>query len=127
MQKHILLIDDDEDEYDMFLMVLGQVQGVTCSYASSAINGMRILATDKPDLVFLDVNMPLVDGLKCLTGIRNTAGLEDLPVVIYTTSGDASLKENALRLGASDFVQKPQSISDLEVTLRKICDRVLGI
>ena len=118
MQPHILLIDDDEDEFEIFTTALREIPGPRCSYAASASKAMSMISAEKPDLIFLDVNMPGIDGLKCLAGIRNTEGCEEIPVVIYSTADNDALKEAAFNLGANDCVRKPGRISSLEIIIR---------
>lgn len=125
MQKHILLIDDDEDEFEIFSTALREIPGPRFSYASSAAEAMKMMEADCPDLIFLDINMPGIDGLKCLAGIRNTNGYENIPVIIYSTADNDALKEAALNLGATECVRKPGRISSLEVIIRNALELVV--
>jgi PleD family two-component response regulator len=127
MLAHILLIDDDEDEYEIFTTALREIAGQRCSYAPSATEAMSMIKDDRPDLIFLDINMPGIDGLKCLAGIRNTKECSDIPVVIYSTSENESMREAAFNLGASDCVKKPGRISQLEIIIRNAMAKFLSL
>src|SRR5262245_58002097 len=87
--KNVFIIDDDEDDISLFKEAVGKIDsGVTCY---SAINAQQALVTlnngmDKPDIIFLDLNMPGVSGKECLREIRKTDKLKAVPVAIYTTS-----------------------------------------
>jgi len=126
MQTHILLIDDDEDEYDIFMTALGNIPGPRCSYAPSAEHGLKLIKADPPHVIFLDVNMPGIDGLKCLASIKNTKAFQNIPVFIYSTADNQSLREAALNLGAEDCLKKPGRISGLEVIIRNALARVVA-
>lgn len=125
--KHILLIDDDEDEFEIFSTALREIPGPRFSYASSANMAMAMMKKDLPDLIFLDINMPGIDGLKCLAGIRNTEGYEKIPVVIYSTADNDALKEAAFNLGANDCVKKPGRISSLEMIIRNALSKFVTV
>lgn len=83
-----------------------------------AVNGkvlMQKLADLKnaPDIIFLDMNMPVKNGIECLCEIRNSERLKDVPVVILSTSIASNLLDSACKNGASLYVQKPTSFSNL--------------
>ncbi len=107
-KQYILLIDDDPDEFEFFLNAMEKLPGMfECAYAVSAKEGLSQLRKTKPDYIFLDMNMPAVNGLECTQQIRKTDGISDIPVFIYTTGYDAALHQQALKLGASGCVRKP--------------------
>lgn len=76
-----------------------------------------------PDLILLDLNMPRMSGLECLTAIKQDAALSDIPVVVLTTSKAESDKAASLDLGAADFFSKPMDIQELKTTIRILADR----
>lgn len=119
MVKHLLLIDDDEDESDFFALVLKELPPVKYSYADSARKGLEVLKAEGPDLVLLDMNMPAVNGIECLKEIRKS-GLKDTPVYIYSNSNDDSLQRAALASGANGCFKKPQSMPALKDLLEKL-------
>lgn len=63
-----------------------------------------------PDLIFMDINMPAMDGKACLREIKKDIRFKDLPIVVYTTSRDPKDKLQCLQLGATDYVEKPHSV-----------------
>uniref|UniRef100_UPI003F6E57C1 response regulator n=1 Tax=Dyadobacter sp. TaxID=1914288 RepID=UPI003F6E57C1 len=94
------------------------------SQLSVASNGVEL--TDKihsnepkPDLIFLDMNMPVKNGLECLAEIRATPGFEDIPIIILSTSVAQYLWESAYNGGANLYIQKPTSFAGLVNVLRK--------
>jgi len=73
-----------------------------------------------PDIIFLDINMPLMDGKACLKEIKNRAHLRHIPVVIYTTSHNPLDREHCIQLGALEYVEKPTSMQGALSTLTSL-------
>ena len=121
IQRVVLLVDDDEDEHEIFLSALNSlgdeymfVSAVSCDHA------LNILSSVVPDVIFLDVNMPRVNGLKCLEEIRKIKKLAKVPVYIYSTGINSREGQKAIMLGAEDYIIKPNSINALSSILREI-------
>ncbi|MBO9616663.1 MAG: response regulator [Dyadobacter sp.] len=118
----ILLADDDHDDTFLFQEALAQIPLETdLSIAENGVELLQILkdANDKPDIIFLDMNMPVKNGLECLEAIRSTARYEQVPIVILSTSVSQHLWESAYRNGASLYIQKPNSFNSLIEILKK--------
>ena len=114
----IMMVDDEPTTLDVVQKLLedaGYSQFVTTSDSSSA---MELLQQSRPDLVLLDLNMPSVDGFDILASIRMDRSLARIPVVILTSSHDASTRLDALQLGATDFLAKPVDASELVLRVR---------
>lgn len=123
MQHTVLLIDDDIDDCEFFEIALAQT---TEDYIFFPVN-TSLSAIDqltkgeiKPDVIFLDLNIPLCSGKECLDIIRRTPGLEAIRVVIFTTSSYYKDIEETRELGASHFLSKTPDIDSLSVLLKKI-------
>ena len=120
---HILLADDDEDDTFLFREALEQIPVPT--KLKVAENGMELMHSLKtyqaaPDIIFLDMNMPVKNGLECLKEIRNSDHYKEVPVIILSTSIASHLLESAHRGGANLYIQKPTNFSDL-VSILKNC------
>jgi CheY-like chemotaxis protein len=121
--KKCLLIDDDEDDKEIFCIALKQVDpSIDCVTASDGREALSILnnASYTPDYIFLDLNMPRMDGKECLTEIRKRDRLARVPVIIFTTSSAERDKEETKRLGANSFITKPPLVSTLADTLAQL-------
>lgn len=106
MTGRILVIDDDSAIRDTMRMIL-EYEGYECLTAGSGAEGLTAAERESPDLVFLDIKMPGMDGLETLSRLR---GMNDaLPVVIVSAHGTASTALEAGRLGAFRFIEKPLS------------------
>jgi len=102
----ILVIDDEPAIRDTMRMTL-EYEGYECLTASSGTEGLTTIERESPDLVFLDIKMPGLDGLETLGRIRATS--DTLPVVIVSAHGTANTALEAGRLGAFRFIEKPLS------------------
>src|SRR5688572_23050632 len=103
----VLLVEDDKDDQDTFVLALNDMKNVTLFDIVN--NGKEALKKLKnsvklPDVVFMDVQMPLMTGMECMVEMEKDPGLRDVPVVILTTSLEQ--KERALKLGARAFINK---------------------
>jgi CheY-like chemotaxis protein len=117
----ILLVDDDTDDIDIFNDALKQIDNsITLITAHNGHDALQLLSSDileKPDHIFLDINMPLMNGLDCLDKIRNQEKLA-IPVTIYSTSKNYQEYNRSIQLGA-EFLQKPHDYSHLIVALKQ--------
>jgi two-component system nitrogen regulation response regulator NtrX len=119
MSARILLIDDDAGIRESMRMPL-EYEGYEYSSAASAEEGLAAIQRESPDIVFMDIKMPGMDGLEALTKIK--ALDESLPVVMISAHGSASVGAEATRRGAIDFVEKPFGAERLLVTIRNVLD-----
>lgn len=118
-----LLVDDDEDDREIFCLALTQVDpSINCRIATDGLEALSILKEKLflPDYIFLDLNMPRMDGKECLREIRKQKHLADIPVIIFSTSSADREKEETRRLGASSFIVKPPLVSILAENLHNI-------
>lgn len=117
-----LLIDDDQDDQEIFTLALEEsglnTQCTTCNNASEALQRLTKDTTFLPDYIFLDLNMPRINGIQLLTEIKKISHLEHIPVVIYSTSSHPKDKEATLKLGAATFITKPSDIKELSQLLK---------
>lgn len=118
----IVLADDDHDDTFLFREALEQIPLETdLSIAENGAELLQILtdADNKPDIIFLDMNMPVKNGLECLKEIRGTTRFERVPIVVLSTSVSQYLWESAYRNGANLYIQKPNSFNSLIDVLKK--------
>lgn len=108
------LIDDDADDQEIFLRVLESVApAVECHTASNgqeAIDKLRNRQV-KPDVIFLDLNMPLMNGKQFLQACQGMGSCKEIPVIILSTSSDQQTIRETRELGASDYITKPNRYS----------------
>lgn len=115
----ILIVDDDRDDIDLFCLAMEKIDpGAECRAAKDceeALKTLRLEYEDKdlPDCIFLDLNMPCMDGKTCLKELKKDAKLKEIPVIIYTTSSHERDKEETAKLGAAYFLTKAYSFSQM--------------
>jgi len=116
-----LLIDDDADDQYFFKLALNALEvNVELSRASSGVEAFdQLTAFYIPDCIFLDLNMPKMNGREFLKKIKNIDIFKDVPVLIYSTSADAKDKTDMILLGATQFITKTNSIGELTSILKK--------
>ena len=119
---HILFSDDDTDDALLFTQATDLLTSpVLLSFAEDGEQLMRYLSKGLlPDMIFLDLNMPVKNGLECLAEIRNEKKLDWLPVIVYTTSDNPKDIETCHGLKANLYVVKPTSFEAIIRTLKKI-------
>ena len=120
MKSRILVIDDESAIRDSMRMIL-EYEGYEFLGASSGQEGLALVERESPDLVFLDITMPGLDGLEVLPRIR--AIDEALPVVMISGHATVSTAVEATKLGAFDFIEKPLASERVLVTIRNAIDR----
>lgn len=121
--KRCYFIDDDEDDHDFFCTATQAIDpAIECLFAKSGIEAVDNLTQTSltPDYIFIDMNMPRMDGKQCLTEIRKINRLNAVPVYIYSTSGTPGLIDEILQMGAKEFLIKPTNMHALEQLLRRI-------
>jgi len=115
-QRQCFLIDNDEDDREIFGLALREIdQNINCIAALNGIHALELLAKDPalaPAVVFIDMNMPMMNGTQCLQAIRKMDRFQQTPVYMLSTSSDPFIMEEARRLGANDFLVKPSSFTD---------------
>ena len=120
MAARILLIDDDAGIRDSMRMPL-EYEGYEYLSAASAEEGITLVQRESPDIVFLDVKMPGMDGMEALNRIK--AINDAVPVVMISAHGTTSTAFEASKRGAVDFIEKPFGAERLLVTIRNQLDR----
>lgn len=121
---HILLADDDEDDRIFFKEALQDIRVKTkVTLVNDGLQLMNYLnqpGNHLPNVVFLDLNMPVKNGMDCLIEIRKNNKLKDLAIAIYSTSSSEEYIEEAFVRGANIYIRKPDDFSVLKVILEQV-------
>jgi two-component system, NtrC family, nitrogen regulation response regulator NtrX len=120
MKPRILVIDDEAAIRDSLRMIL-EYEGYECVLAPTAPDGIATIERDPPDLVFLDIKMPNMDGLEALERIKTSN--ETLPVVMISGHATVSTAVEATKKGAFDFIEKPLATDRVLLTVRNAIDQ----
>ncbi|HUR30311.1 MAG TPA: response regulator, partial [Saprospiraceae bacterium] len=126
-QPTVLLIDDDTDDQEIFSHAMDKANhNAHCVFADDGIQAIERLQQDinfLPDYIFIDMNMPRMNGQQCLAAIKQIDRLKNTPVYMYSTSADPESIEKNKKLGAADFIVKPANINDLVAMLKSIIQK----
>ena len=120
--KKILLIDDDSEFLDLLNRFL-KPEGYQTSLASSGKVGLWLAINVLPDLIFLDIKMPNMDGFEVCRRLRENQNLTHIPVIFLSAHGKEENKIKAFSLGGTEFLQKPVSKEAFLNTVRAHLDK----
>lgn len=126
MAIEFLLVDDDTDDSDLIFEVLNEINSyVKYTYAMEGPEALALLDNGyMPNIVFLDINMPGMNGWQCLSKLKANDRFKDIPVVMYSTSSYQHEIEKAFELGALAFFTKPNHYSLLKKNMKIILDAI---
>jgi CheY-like chemotaxis protein len=123
----ILYADDDIDDCELIVEAFERIDpGIECTMVSDGKQALNVLNEEDalPDYIFLDVNMPVMDGKHCLMEIKKDDRLKDIPVVIYSTSQNENEISELYAMGAQEYLKKPNSFKDLCYSLKEVIERL---
>ena len=122
MKKKILIIDDDKHIRLSMVSHLKKSLNVECIEAENGKEGLAKILVEKPDLVLLDVNMPVMDGFEVLNKIRSSTieSLKKIPIIMLTGTSEKSVVMKILKMGVSGYLKKPVNSRKAIEQIRKI-------
>jgi CheY-like chemotaxis protein len=119
-----LIIDDDEDDIHLLLHAIkGVDQSIVCYTAQGAKEALEVLSNnqaERPDLIFLDINMPLMNGWQLLDLIKKDPAYRDIPLIMHSTSSIPDEINRSFEMGALCFFTKPSDFNELKSALKII-------
>jgi RNA polymerase sigma factor (sigma-70 family) len=114
----VLVVDDSAMDQSLAGALIQKMTGWQATYASNGVEALKILATQQPDMVLMDLMMPEMDGLELLQQVRRQYPL--LPVILVTPHGSEAIANQALPQGAASYVLKKNLVRDLPETLEQV-------
>ncbi|QEC52904.1 response regulator receiver domain-containing protein [Anseongella ginsenosidimutans] len=112
-----LIVDDDTEDQELFIDAVKEVDPtIECVSVYNGEEALDFLKKDPsvlPDYIFMDLNMPVLNGIQCLAEIKKTQTLHHIPVCIYTTSNWSKNEEETRKLGANHFFTKPVRFNEI--------------
>lgn len=116
-----LVVEDSPTMRQMIAFSLKRLQNARIIEAVDGLDALRKLSgPEKIDLILTDINMPVMDGLKLVSMVRQNASLRDIPIIIITTEGAEEDRERGLALGANAYIAKPIQSSHLIRTVSEL-------
>jgi CheY-like chemotaxis protein len=122
--KIYFVVDDDiEDQQFLIEALMGNDPSCQCF---TALNGQEAISnlldeiTPIPDVIFLDLNMPVLNGKKCLAIVKQTPAYQHIPVIIYSTTSSKQEIQEIVKQGAAHFLMKTHNFNELREELTSI-------
>jgi CheY-like chemotaxis protein len=118
----ILYVDDDLDDQDIFCEAIKSINPkIVCHVANDGIQALQLLEelVILPEIIFLDLNMPLFNGKEFLIELRRSKKFKDINVIMYSTSTNPKDAADCKKLGAIDFIVKPTTFKQVYDNLQK--------
>jgi CheY-like chemotaxis protein len=119
----IMYIDDDAEDREFFCEATKHIDNyLMCHMAKDGAEGLRDLREMMvmPDFIFVDVNMPIMNGRQFLVEIKKLPRLRSIPVIMYTTTSHSDEIREYLRLGAYKVLVKPNSLTKIEALVKSV-------
>ena len=118
-----MFADDDVDDCEYFKDALDEISyNVDLTVVNDGVQLMKTLLAPKdfrPDILFLDLNMPKKSGIECLEEIKSKKELDGIPIIIFSTSSDRAVIDKMYENGAHYYIQKPNQFSSLKKVIEK--------
>ncbi len=119
-----LVVEDSPTMRQLIAFALRRFKGARVIEAADGVDALKKLQTEKIQMILTDINMPIMDGLKLVTLIRQNPSLKGMPIVIITTEGAAEDRERGMALGANAYISKPIQTAHLIKTITELMDQL---
>jgi CheY-like chemotaxis protein len=114
-----ILIAEDLDENRIALKLMLKLAGFEPLEASDGEQALEMVRKEKPDLVLMDISLPLLDGLQATRKLRADTGLEQLPIIIVSAYDNPETRDEARASGGTDYISKPIEFDQLKEMIVK--------
>ena len=115
-----LIVEDSHMMRQLLSFAVSRIDGMTVVEADDGMAGLKKLSQDTFDIVIIDINMPIMDGLKLIKHIRNDKVYNKMPILVVTTEGASEDRERALQLGVNTYITKPVQATAVLVEVQKL-------
>ena len=122
MKQNILIVDDESSIRESLSGIL-QDEGYEISVATDGLNALKVVEDEAPELIFLDIVMPGMDGITALQKIKEKH--PDIYIIIISAYGNIETAVKAIKYGAFDFIEKPLSLEKVVLTVKHAFDFIL--
>jgi len=120
MPKKILIVEDEANIRELLRLYLER-EGYTVLEAKNGVEGIKKWKSDKPDMLLLDVMMPVMDGWEVCREIRAES---DVPIIMLTAKGETADRVSGLEMGADDYIVKPLEMPEVIARVRAVFRRI---
>jgi two-component system chemotaxis response regulator CheY len=116
----ILVVEDSPTMRQLIVFALKRIKDVNVTEASDGVDGLKKLSNKQFDLMIADINMPIMDGLKLVSLVRQDPKYNNMPIIIVTTEGADEDRKRGLTLGANAYLTKPVQTTQLLATVKEL-------
>lgn len=118
----ILIIEDNERNRRLFKLIIDSI-GHEILTAENGEDGINIAKREKPDLILMDIHLPVMDGLTAFSILQSNGGTKDIPIIAVTSHAMKGDRERFLEQGFADYIAKPIDVDDFIKTLDTVSKR----
>lgn len=125
LYKNILLIDDDSDDTDVFIeAIISLDKNISCLAETNPIKALEFLKSTEilPDLIFLDYNIPVLNGSEFIEKMRAVEELQPIPVIVYSSYSENAAEQLSIIHDTERYITKPNSFKELTAVLKSILE-----
>ena len=115
-----LVVDDSPTMRQLICFSLKRIPGSKIVEANDGVDALKKLSAQEFSMVLTDINMPIMDGLKLVSMMRNDPKYKDMPIIVITTEGAENDRKAGMALGANAYVSKPVKTGDLLNTVNRL-------
>jgi two-component system, cell cycle response regulator DivK len=115
----ILLVEDTEDNRFMMRRLL-EMSGYQVVEATNGEEAVRLAQSERPDVILMDLSLPVIDGLAATRAIRKLDGFGKVPIVAVSAHDTSDFQSDALEAGCNSYITKPIDFSQLEVLIARL-------
>lgn len=115
----VLLVEDTEDNRFMMRRLL-EMAGYGVVEATNGEEAVRLAQSERPDLILMDLSLPVIDGLAATRAIRKSAGLAKTPIIAVSAHDTSDFQSEALAAGCDSYITKPIDFSQLEQLIARL-------
>src|SRR5438067_7420028 len=120
MAMRALVVDDSQAMRRAIVYALSKIPGMVCDEAIDGAEALKKFNAAKPDVVITDINMPLMDGLKLISHLRQDEANSKIPIVVISTESATEDRQRAMQLGATAYLIKPVQARSVLETVKEL-------
>ena len=118
--KRVLVVEDSPAMRQLIRFALNKVEGLEVLEANDGVDGLSKLTGKKFDLLVVDINMPIMDGLKLIDMVRKNEEHKNVPILIITTESAEEDRQRAMALGVNEYLTKPVQSGQIVDSAKKL-------
>ncbi|MFP4379308.1 MAG: PleD family two-component system response regulator [Candidatus Sumerlaeia bacterium] len=118
-KKPVIMVADDEEDIKSVLEMFLEAAGYDVVSAYDGLDAIEKIRESKPDLVLMDIMMPLIDGIEVVRQMKADDAIKDIPVIMLTAAAKSDMVDKAIQAGAVDYIQKPFEPEQVQGVIEK--------